>query len=110
MGGGHDAVELYGPETGCESPAALSAACDIPNETISGRGAREIKDAAVEYRLNITGSGQREDAGRLAEEEIGELLPDRRGAFCRTSMMRRPVGLFMPRTDRGGSWFSMWTV
>ncbi len=86
FGGGHGSVEPYDPGTVCENLVSLSTACDILSETISSYGAQEIKDVALEYRLNIIGSDQPEDTYRFVDEETGELLPDRSGVqLYRTS-------------------------
>lgn len=79
FGGGHGMVELYDKGTVCESMISLSTACDILSETLSGYGAQEIKEVALEYRLSIIGSDQPEDTYRFVDQETGELLPDRDG-------------------------------
>ena len=64
FGGGNGAVELYDAGTICENLISLSTACDILSETITGYGTQEIKDVALEYRLNIIGSDQPEETDR----------------------------------------------
>jgi len=77
FGGGSGTVELYDPGTVCERMVSLSTACDLLSQTLSGYGAQEIRNVALEYRLNITGSDQPEDTYRFVEEGTGKLLPDR---------------------------------
>ena len=77
FGGGNGAVELYDAGIICEDIISLSTACDILSETISGYGAQEIKDVALEYRLNIIGSDQPEETYRYVDEKSGKMLPDR---------------------------------
>lgn len=77
FGGGHGMVELYDPGTVCKEIVSLSSACDLLSESLSGYGAQEIRDVALEYRLSITGSDQPEETYRFVDQETGEQLPDR---------------------------------
>lgn len=77
FGGGNGAVELYDTGTICENMVSLSTACNILSGSISGYGTQEIRDVALEYRLNIVGSDQPKNTCRFVDEESGELLPDR---------------------------------
>ena len=79
FGGGHGMVELYEPGAVCKEIVSLSAACDILSQTVSGYGSQEIRDVALEYRLNITGTDQPEETYRFFDKETGDRLPDRGG-------------------------------
>ena len=72
-------VELYEPGAVCKEIVSLSAACDILSQTVSGYGSQEIRDVALEYRLNITGTDQPEETYRFFDKETGDRLPDRGG-------------------------------
>ncbi len=77
FGGGHGTVELYDAGEVCEKMISLSTACDILSQSITSHGVQNIKDVALEYRLNIIGTDQPEDTYRYPDAETGELLPDR---------------------------------
>lgn len=79
FGTGNGSVVLYDEGTVCENMISMSKACEILSEQLTGYGAQEIEDVALEYRLTITGSDQPEDTYRFFDEITGELLPDRSG-------------------------------